>query len=85
MLTGEGGADFEDGFIVALTCIRTFAAADQITHGIFFFARLSKGFLNYAIEGSARAAGMPKGQPRYLFAFYRVCLPDGDTRRIGER
>ena len=51
---------------------------NQITRDFLFHLLLSKGFTDYAIEGSARA-GMPKVNREHLFA-YRVCLPDVATQ-----
>lgn len=46
---------------------------DQITRGYLFHLLLSKGFTDYAIQGSARA-GMPKVNREHLFEF-KVWLP----------
>jgi type I restriction enzyme S subunit len=45
----------------------------EITRDYLFHLLLSKGFTDYAIEGSARA-GMPKVNREHLFEF-KVCLP----------
>jgi type I restriction enzyme, S subunit len=46
---------------------------DQITRDYLFYLLLSKGFTDYAIEGSARA-GMPKVNREHLFGF-KTWLP----------
>lgn len=51
---------------------------NQITRDYLFHLLLSKGFTDYAIQGSARA-GMPKVNREHLFA-YRVWLPTVETQ-----
>jgi type I restriction enzyme S subunit len=52
--------------------------ANQITRDYLFHLLLSKGFTEYAIQGSARA-GMPKVNREHLFEF-RVWLPSVKTQ-----
>ncbi len=47
---------------------------EEITRDYLFHLLLSKGFTDYAIQGSARA-GMPKVNREHLFEF-KVWLPD---------
>jgi type I restriction enzyme, S subunit len=48
--------------------------SDEITRDYLFHLLLSKGFTDYAIQGSARS-GMPKVNRDHLFEF-KVWLPD---------